>query len=307
MGTVSQFFQAPLYWQQFEELCVGLLTEVYGVPNAQQVGRPGQAQNGVDVFGRSARHGTIGIQCKRLAELDENNNPYPGGPITRGFLRKEARAALAFQPDLKLWILATTVRRDTRVQGWMEELNEEWDSASMNRIAIVWTWDECISYLNSYPKLQQNYYRNVIQVRAPKDLDDIILRTLAMAFSRPAFEVPLHCEAPGEFLQALKDTQKAVRTGELVDRETRHVIRKPIGGYRELDDERARADLGKIDKHLRSLRSQLEQGIKDETIRVIGTTLNIRDQAVLRRLEDLRQRCVDELNRMLHRWGIPPV
>lgn len=221
MGTVSQFFQPPLYWQQVEELCVGLLSEVYDVPNAQQVGRPGQAQSGVDVFGRSARHGTIGIQCKRLAELDENNNPYPGGPISFAFLRKEAKAALSFQPDLKLWILATTVRRDTRVQGWVEDLNNEWEHSGRDRIAIVWTWDECISYLNSYPKLQQAYYRDVIQVRAPKDLDEIILRTIAMAFARPAFEVPVHCESPCDFFQALKDTQKARRTGRSGDT-TRH-------------------------------------------------------------------------------------
>ena len=307
MGTVSQFFQPPLYWQQFEELCVGLMSEVYDVPNAQQVWRPGQAQRGVDVFGRSSRHGMIGIQCKRLAELDENNNPYPGGPISRAFLRKEAKAALSFQPDLKLWILATTVRRDTRVQGWVEELNNEWERSGRDRIAIVWTWDECISHLNSYPKLQRAYYRDVIQVRAPKDLDEIILRTIAMAFARPAFEVPVHCEAPNEFFQALKDTQKALRTGELVDRETRHVIRKAIGGYHELDDDKARADLAAVDKQLRSLRSQLEQGIKDGTIRVIGTILHIRDHSLVCLLEELRRQCVDNLNRVLDRCGIPTI
>jgi len=307
LGTVSQFFQPPLYWQQFEELCVGLLSEVYDVPNAQQVGRPGQSQNGVDVFGRSARYGTIGIQCKRLAELDENNNPYPGGPISRAFLRKEAQAALAFKPNLKLWILATTVRRDNRVQDWVEELNTEWENSGQDRIALVWTWDECISHLNSYPKLQRAYYRDVIQVRSTRDLDEIILRTIAMAFARPAFEVPIHCEAPSEFFQALKDTQKALRTGELVDRETRHIIRKSIGGYHELGDDRARADLAEIDKQLRSLRRQLEQGIKHGTIQVVGTILDIRDHSIVRDLEELRQQCVDDLNKVLHRCGIQTI
>jgi hypothetical protein len=111
---IWQFFQPPLYWQQFEELCTALLTEVYSVPNAQQVGRPGQAQHGVDVFGTSSRYGRIGIQCKRLADLDENGNPYPGGPISRAFLRDEADAALGFTSDLSLWILAT---RTARHQG----------------------------------------------------------------------------------------------------------------------------------------------------------------------------------------------
>lgn len=307
MGNVWQFFQPPLYWQQFEELCVGLLTEVYSVPNAQQVGRPGQAQNGVDVYGQSARHGRIGVQCKRLADLDEHNNPYPGGPITRAFLRAEAEEALGFRPSLKLWILATTARRDAKVQGWLEELNDEWERAGRDRIAIAWTWDDCISHLNSYPNLQDKYYRDVIQVRAPKDLDEIILRTIAMAFARPAFEVPLHCETPSDFFQALKDTQKALRTGELVDRESRQVIRKAIGGYYELDDERARAGLREVDKHLKLLRTQLEQGLKDKTIRTVGTFLDIRQPSLARYLGELRQRCLDELNHVLCGAGLSRV
>lgn len=307
MGSVSQFFQPPLYWQQFEELCVGLLTETYDVPNAQQVGRPGQAQSGVDIYGRSARFGMIGIQCKRLAELDENNNPFPGGPINRAFLRKEANAALAFQPDLRLWILATTVRRDTRVQAWVDELNDEWDRAKRDRIAIVWTWDECISALNNYPRLQRDYYRDVIGVRAPADLDEIILQTFAMAFQRPAFEMPLHCESPTEFLDALKDTQRAVRTGELVDRESRHVIRKAIGGYRELSDVSARETLGEIDRCLRRLRSALEQGLKDGTIQRTSGYLDIRDRSLADYLETLRECCVDDMSRVLVRAGLPPI
>lgn len=68
------------------------------------------------------RRGRIGVQCKRLAGLDEHNNPYPGGLITRAFLRAEAEEALGFKHDLKLWILVTTAHRDTKVQGWVEEL-----------------------------------------------------------------------------------------------------------------------------------------------------------------------------------------
>lgn len=307
MGNVGQFFQPPLYWQEFEELCSGLLTEVYDVPNAQQVGRPGQAQCGVDVFGKSPRFGRIGIQCKRLSDLDKNNNPYPGGPITHKFLRDAADEALGFKPDLDIWILATTARRDIKVQGWVEEINEEWEHAGRNWVAIVWTWDECISHLNSYPELQRRYYRDVIQVRAPKDLDDIILRTIAMAFARPAFEVPLHCETSSDFINALKDTQKALRTGELVDRESRQVIRKAIGGYRELDDAFVRKGIGQVDAHLKLLRTQLEQGRKDGTIAIVGDFLDIRQPALARYLDELRQRCLDDLNRTLRHAGIPSV
>lgn len=286
---------------------MGLLRDVYSVSNAQQFGSPGQAQNGVDVYGKSPRYGMIGIQCKRLKETDGKGVPYPGGPISRAFLRREALEALDFRPDLKMWILATTVRRDTKVQGWVDEINEEWEKEGRKRFALVWSWDECVSFLNSHPDLQRAYYQNVIQVRAPKDLDEIILKTIRMAFARPAFEVPFHCESPTAFLGALRDTQQALRTGELVDRESRVVIRKAIGGYHDLHNGDARRDLGQIDKMLRKLRNQIELGLKDKTILMVDDYLDFRDQALARFLEDLRDQCVRGINRVLAGAGIPPV
>ena len=41
--SIYQFYQPPLYWQQFEDLAVELLREVYRLPDAQAVGRPGDA------------------------------------------------------------------------------------------------------------------------------------------------------------------------------------------------------------------------------------------------------------------------
>jgi len=306
MGTVSQFFQPPLYWQQFEDLAVGMLREVYNVPDARAYGRPGQAQNGVDVYGKS-RYGMIGIQCKRLSDRDENGNPYPGGPISRAFLRHAAAESLAFKPKLSLWVLATTARRDTRVQGYVDELNQEWEDEQLGRRAILWSWDECISYLNTFPLLQRWYYQDVIKVRGAKDLDEVILHTVATAFARPAFEVPLHCETPDEFMQALKDTQKALRTGELVDRESRHVIRKAVGGYREVDDSECREGLGRVDRLLQQLRSRLEQGLKDKSIRRDGGFLDISDSVLAGDLTKLRSQCVRGFNKVLRKAGIPPI
>lgn len=259
------------------------------------------------MYGRSARQGAIGIQCKRLADLDENGAPYPGGPIGRALLFDEAAKSLAFKVDLKLWILATTARRDIRVQGWVDELNDEWNEAGRNRFAVVWSWDECVSHLNSYPELQRRYYRDVIQVRAPADLDAIILGTIRMAFSRPAFEVPLHAETAEDFVQALKDTQQALRTGELVDRESRHVIRRAIGGYKELDAEQARNGLRVVDLDLRHLRSRVEQGLQDGSIRKGYGYLNFRDAALAHELDRVRAQCVRGVDRVLADAGLPPI
>ena len=55
---------------------------------------------GVDVFGVTSRFGAVGVQCKRLYDLGENNQPYPGGPITLKLLKAKADKALAFSPRL---------------------------------------------------------------------------------------------------------------------------------------------------------------------------------------------------------------
>jgi hypothetical protein len=79
---------------------------------ADKIGRPGRAQDGVDVYAAKTRAGAIGVQCKRLDDLDANNNLLPGGPIDRKLLRSEADKALAFRPKLDVWVLATTAKRD---------------------------------------------------------------------------------------------------------------------------------------------------------------------------------------------------
>ena len=193
------------------------------------------------------------------------------------------------------------------MQGYVDELNRQWENEQRERVAIVWSWDECISYLNSFPPLQRWYYEDVIQVRGAADLDEMILRTISMAFARPAFEVPLHCETPDEFMQALRDTQKALRTGELVDRESRHVIRKAVGGYNELDDGHNRAGLQRVDEALKQLRSKIEQGLKDNAIGRVNGFLDFHDSALANDLEEIRRRCLQELNEVLRRAGLPPI
>ncbi|MES0111593.1 hypothetical protein [Mesorhizobium sp. M0013] len=306
--TIYQFYQPPLYWQQFEDLAVQLLAEVHDIPNAQALGRPGQAQNGVDVFGRSRKYGLIAVQCKRLSDLDKNGNPYPGGVISRKFLFDAAEEIKDFPQKVSLWILATTAKRDTAVQLHVEDLNEKWRNEGHSCTAMVWSWDDCVTYLNSFPNLQKRYYRDVIQVNSTRDLDLMIIETIAMAFHRRAFEAPLHIETPRDFLQALEDTQRAMRTGELLDRISRHVIRKSIGGWRRIEDRDWKSRLEEIDLDLRALRTGVGLGLKDGAIGIKNDFLDFsKNMDKARRLEELRDSCIQKLNAILSETDITPI
>ncbi|CAN7759696.1 hypothetical protein LJR257_006805 [Ensifer adhaerens] len=306
--SIYQFYQPPLYWQQFEDLAVELLREVYRLPDAQAFGRPGQAQYGVDVFGTSDEHGLIALQCKRMSDTDKNGNPYPGGTISRKFLFDAAEEIKRFPEKISYWILATTAKRDTAVQLHVQELNRRWRDEGFECKAIVWAWDDCVTHLNSFPDLQQRYYRDVIQVRSARDLDEIIIETIAIAFHRRAFEASLHIETWLEFEQALQDTHRALRTGALVDRISRHTIRHSAGGWRRINDQDWKRRLKEIDDDLTKLRDGFDLGRKDGTIEITKGYLDFsNDMEQARRLEDLRDGCLRKLNSILRETDIDPI
>ena len=257
-----QAFQPPLYWQQFEDLTESVFPYLYGGAHAQKVGRPGQAQNGVDVYGRCLRtKRRIGIQCKRMDELDENNHPFPGGLIKKTMLRDEYQKALSFTPRLDEWILATTAKRDEKAQRAARILDEE-SQAAGNFTVRLWFWDDYVTYLNNFGDLQSRYYRDVLNVSSSHDLDKLTLELYAHAFSRPAFEDALYDENPDDFLQAIQDTIRALNTGELVDRQTRQVIRRAVGGRRTLNEDGWRQACNHVYEQLQEIkvRSKLAFG-----------------------------------------------
>ena len=306
MGQVTQFFQPPLYWQQFEDLTQSVVELVYGIATADKIGRPGQVQDGVDVYAARTRAGSIRVQCKRLDDLDENNNPLPGGPINRKLLKLEVEKALAFRPKLDVWVMSTTAKRDAGIQRQARLLDEEHRAAGRFQVQL-WFWDDYVTWLNAYSDLQRRYYDQIIGVRNARDQDRLILETIATAFHRPAFTDPLEHEHFDNFLQALKDTQAALRTGELVDRESRHVIRKAVGGWRYLEEPVWKAGLKDLDDELTELRGLLVAGIKDGRLEQRRGYLDVRDRGLARDLERRRRDCLARLNDLLVRAALRPI
>lgn len=304
--SITQCFQPPLYWQQFEDLTEGVFKVVYSDPRPTKVGRPGQAQNGVDVVGQENGKGRlIGIQCKRMDERDDNNHPVPGGTITEKLLNSEVAEARKFTPALDTWILATTAKRDANIQRYGRELNDRSRSSGSFGIQL-WFWDDFVTDLNRNHDLQAWYYDTVIEVRTPDDQDNILLDLLGEAFARAAFRTPLHLETPDDFIQALKDTQCAINTGELKDRETRRVIRKAIGGRRTIANKTIRDILSVADEKLHRLRLIFQENISNDRIIKTGSMLII--PAPLQfTLNALRDETVDAINDALRHAGLQTI
>lgn len=304
MGQITQFFQPPLYWQQFEDLTQAVVEIVYGTPHAEKIGRPGQSQSGVDVHAGRSRAGALGVQCKRMGDLDENNLPLPGGVVTRKLLVEEIAKAKTFQPQLDVWILATTAKRDARIQEIARRIDRQNASKKLFEVKL-WFWDDYIAFLNSYSDLQEMYYDQIIKLRSPRDQDRLILQMILTAFDRPAFTDPLNVEQVDDLLEALADTRAALKTGQLVDRRSRHVIRKAVGGWRYLEDKDWQARMQVIDERLTQVRTTLVQGLKDGRLGRSGSFLTVNDPALGHELEQGRNDCLLQLNDLLVLASLP--
>jgi hypothetical protein len=103
----------------------------------------------------------------------------------------------------------------------------------------------------------------------------------------------------------LSRTQAALRTGELVNRQSRHVIRKAIGGWRDVSDPNWRAALKCLTVQLKDLRGRLVQGRKDGRIIEKSGYLHSTDRALMADLDSRRQQCLDMVRQVLSDAGLP--
>ncbi|PWE52996.1 hypothetical protein DEM27_28345 [Metarhizobium album] len=298
MGQLSQFFQPPLDWQQFEELTRGLVDQLYNTQSSM-IGRSGQAQDGVDIYARTQAVGHLGVQCKRLSIRDDNNNLLANAVISPAMLKEEAEIALNFRPTLNTWVLATTAKRDARIQKSARNLTEAFEKRGVGVRVQAWFWDDYVSWLNLFPDLQRWYYDKVIHIRSSSEQDELILSLIATAFHRPAFSDPLYSENADDLLQAIKDTHMALRTGELVDRKSKHVIQKAIGGWRSLSNSAWKAELKGLESDLQTLKIKMMEAIKEKLIVQHSNYLEIRDPQLVEDLEYMRASCVRRLNIIL--------
>lgn len=125
-------FPPPKDAREFEKLCQALWQRLLGNTEVQFVGRRGQSQAGVDLFGR--RGDTlewVGVQCKVRT----------GGVLSEDDVRKGVNKAKTFNPRLSQLVFATTARRDANLQPLARVLTE--DNVRAGRFSVtVYSWDD---------------------------------------------------------------------------------------------------------------------------------------------------------------------
>jgi len=298
----SKYFPAPQHWQDFENLTWDVCCTRFPNGGAQMNGRPGQAQDGVDIFyTQPGAGGLTGVQCKKKSPTSTE----PASSLTFAEVEAEVKKAGEFRPRLSRFIVATTAGRDRWLQDSINYLSKrhiEKDSFAVE----VWFWEDFINFLNMYATVREWYDPLMQAAYGEKRLDREILELLHMAFSRAAFRTPMYSEVPAELRQALQDTQRALDTGILLDRETGITIRSAPSGVLSLQDD----DAGKgqqLINCIHSARQLLDQALHDQSIVQEGNCLQVRDRHTAHRIDGERATALRILNELLETNDITPV
>jgi hypothetical protein len=150
MPTLSSSnIPTPKSWDEFEDIVLAAAKLRWDSPDFFRNGRPGQAQEGVDVWGHDDGR-QIGIQCKNTV-----------GGITFAIVEVEIKNAATFEPPLDRLYIATTAKRDGPLQKKVRKLSSERAKEKLFKVDLLF-WDEiCLDltkdedvFFRHYPQLR---------------------------------------------------------------------------------------------------------------------------------------------------------
>ncbi len=159
MPTLAMIeFPPSRSWDDLEELCWDLFRTEWNDPNAVRHGRQGQAQAGVDIYGRRNGRGPyIGVQCKAHG---------PRGTLTLPELRDEVRKAEMFEPPLAELVIATTAPRDAALQRAVRLLTQEREATGRFGVYVRF-WEDLAARLALDRAMAKRHYPQLFAAEEP--------------------------------------------------------------------------------------------------------------------------------------------
>ena len=199
----------PRDWQVFEDFCRDLFAAEWDDPETQKHGRPGQKQDGVDVYGRRGGRWQ-GVQCK-LRRM------FPEKELKEDEVVAEVEAAKKFEGPLETLVVATTAPPDTRLQALARRLTDEHGKAGPK--VVVYGWSELCEKLQDHDRILRKWQREIDKASpAPRYTDDAsraLAESLDEAYRRHE-ELTATSAAPAQMTQVVEeilDLKRRLREG----------------------------------------------------------------------------------------------
>jgi len=297
----------PRLWQEFEELTRDVARFRFNDLGAKNYGNQGSTQNGVDVYCREPSGGDlIGIQCKRRGTFDSQGRALPGG-LKVSDLAPAIIDAKSFSQPLQRFIIATTDSRTTEIQDEEIRLNALQTQSGGFTFEVMF-WEDYLSELHRYGELLKWYYQHILELKGVYSPDHQILYLFHVAFSRPGFTTPFLNEDSGPHLvDALRDTETALNTGQLNDRESKGLIRSAPGGVTLIADPTWRTAAEDALKFVREARSKYKSYKDAGDLIEVSTGVKALKPSVACELDRLRGDAIRSLNTALNAADLPEV
>lgn len=147
----------PGNWQDFEDLCKKLWGVLWGIQNKiKKNGRLGQTQSGVDVYGIPKGVTQYwGIQSK-------GKDDYSNTKLTESEVLNEIEKAKTFKPKLKVFIIATTSNKDSKIEQFVRLKDMENRQQGSFEI-LLFCWEDIVDLLESNQEVYHWYLNGINQ------------------------------------------------------------------------------------------------------------------------------------------------
>ncbi len=194
----NEQLRPPPSWDKFEEICADLFSRIWDDPQVVRYGTRGQAQNGVDIYGKD-EGADSGVQCK-------GKRDWPPTKLTIAEIEGEVEKAKAFSPKLESFIIATTAENDTRATDRANAITAEHEKDGLFRLTI-YGWTELVRRLNDYPDLLKKHFSTFTLRRMEESMPDAVADRVIERLSEAntAIDPTNREQAPPAQLSALND------------------------------------------------------------------------------------------------------
>lgn len=155
MPTIQSLnLPVPKNWQEFETIVRDAQIQRWKSPMLQKNGRPGQKQEGVDIWGVDEIGRQVAIQCKRYKS-----------PLKLKDVTVEVAMAEKFSGHLSALYIATTADHDAKLQEQVRMLSDKRVANDKFAVALLF-WDEIVGSLLLNSEVFSAHYP---QFRLPKN------------------------------------------------------------------------------------------------------------------------------------------
>lgn len=150
----KQQLSKPENWQDFENLCKKLWSEIWKCPEIKKNGRQGQVQNGVDIYGIPFGESYFyGIQCKGKDE-------YTHAQLTEKEINIEIEKAKLFEPELKKLYFVTTANKDAIIEKIVRKKNVEHLKSGLFEVHIF-SWEDIVDLIEENKHTYDFYVKSI--------------------------------------------------------------------------------------------------------------------------------------------------